>query len=100
MSLSNEKEFMDKLLKAPNPPNPKPHKKISFINIIEADDDSDSESNQNNNIFVKNKIKVSDKKNSNSFDDDRYEDSYDEEFGESETYPDSVKCKYFKKKIF
>ena len=90
MSLnSQEKEFTDKILKAPEPPNPKPKRKISFINIIEVDDDSDSESDQNNNIFVKNKIKASDKKTKEVFDDDRFEDSYDEEFGESETNPDS-----------
>ena len=93
MSLnSQEKEYTDKVLKAPKPPKPTPSRKISFINIIEADDDSDSESNQNKNIFVKNSIKASsDKKYCSSFDDDRYEDSYDEEFGECETNPDSGK---------
>ena len=92
MSLnSQEKECSEKMLRAPEPPNPKPKRKISFINIIEVDDDSDSdsESDQNNNIFVKNKLKASDKKTKEVFDDDRFEDSYDEEFGESETYPDS-----------
>ena len=81
------------MLKAPKPPKPILHRKISFINIIEADDDSDSdsESNKNNDIFVKNIIKTSGKKTLDVFNDDRYEDSYEEEFGESETYPDSGK---------
>ena len=93
MSLnSQEKEYTNKVLKAPKPPKPKPQRKISFLffmNIMEVNDDSDSESNQNKNIFVKNKIISSDKKNCDTFDNDRYEDSYDEEFGESETNSDS-----------
>ena len=96
MSLNGqEKEYTDKVLKAPRPPMPKPPRKISFINLIEADDDpdSDSESNQNNNISIKNQIAVKDKKTCNVFEDDRYEDSYDEEFGECETNPDSGKLK-------
>ena len=90
MSLkTQDEEYTEKVLKAPKIPKPKPQRKISFINLIEADDDSDSESNEINNLFAKNKIKVSEKKTCDASDDDRYEDSYDEEFGESETNPDS-----------
>ena len=98
MSLnSQEKEYTDKILKAPKPPKLKPSRKISFINIIEAEDDSDSESNMNNiNVYIENKLKVSDKKVFNIFNDDRYEDSYDEEFGECETNPNSGKLNILK----
>ena len=88
-----EKKIVSKVPKAPKPKINKIPRKISFIKLIEADDDSDSDSESSNNItnsVFKNKVKISGKKiDNNSFDDDRYEDSFDEEFGECETNPDS-----------
>ena len=82
------------------PKAPRPKAKIipkipSYIKLIEVDDDSSSESEKE-----KQKQKLSNcTKQSNKYkedpylSDDRYEDSFDEEFGECETNPDSGKMK-------
>ena len=81
----------NKIPKAPRPKLDKIPRKISYMELIEVDDDSDSQSSQNITV-PQNKVKLSGKKPLNdSFDDDRYEDSFDEEFGQSETNPDSGK---------
>ena len=80
--------------KAPKPKNNKIPKKISYINLIEIDDDeSDSEEshhldNNSNSSLKKEKCKYD-----GYFSDDRYEDSFDEEFMESKTNPDSGNIK-------
>ena len=79
--------------KAPRPKMNKIPKIPSYINLIEVDDDSDSDSeSQKPNIsnFTK---KCDQLKDDPYLSDDRYEDSFDEEFGESETNPDSGKTK-------
>ena len=70
-------------------------KNISYINLIEVDDDS--ESSQHEEIFAstKNSKKIIKKCMDDGYiSDDRYEDSFDEEFGEGcETNPDSGNMK-------
>ena len=91
---SKEKEENNKII-VPKAPQPKINiipKKISNINLIEIDDDSDSSQNE--------KVSKSPKKKPKCFDDsylsdDRYDDSFDEEFGsECETNIDSRKTKF------
>ena len=90
--MSSDKQDLKNENKMPKAPKPKLNKiprQISYINLIEAEDDSDSDSNQNKTV-LQNKVKLSRQKSiKDSFDDDRYEDSFDEEFGECETNPDS-----------
>ena len=90
--MSSDKQELKNENKIPKAPMPKKNiipRKISYINLIEAEDDSDSDSSQDNTVLP-NKVKLSGQKSKNdSFDDDRYEDSFDEEFGECETNPDS-----------
>ena len=78
--------------KAPKPKITAIPKKISYINLIEADDDSDSCQNEREVeriSYTKGKFK-----NDGYLSDDRYEDSFDEEFGDGcETNPDSGKTK-------
>ena len=81
--------------KAPKPKNTAIPKKISYINLIEADDDSDSGQNEKEiervsiSSYTKGKLK-----NDGYLSDDRYEDSFDEEFGDGcETNPDSGNAK-------
>ena len=83
--------------KAPKPKNTSIPKKISYINLIEVDDDS--ESGQNEIDINIEKVSISSKKAEickydGYLEDDRYEDSFDEEFGnECETNPDSGNTK-------
>ena len=90
--MSSDKQDLKNENKMPKAPKPKLNKiprQISYINLIEAEDDSDSDSSQNKTV-LQNKVKLSRQKSiKDSFDDDRYEDSFDEEFGECETNPDS-----------
>ncbi len=73
----------------------KANRKPSFINLIEADDDSDSGSYQNNSLSSKEKNKKDELNKS----DDRYEDSFDEEFYEQfGTNPTSADIKVNKSK--
>jgi len=66
-------------------------KTISYLNLIEVDDDSDSSQNERESISPKKKEKCTD---DGYLSDDRYEDSFDEEFGEGcETNPDSGNVK-------
>ena len=77
--------------KTPKPKITKIPKNISYINLIEADDDSDSSQNEKLSNFPEIKEKKNDK---GYLSDDRYKDSFDEDFGnESETHPDSGKAK-------
>ena len=85
------------------PKAPRPKIKIipkipSVIKLIEVDDDSDSEceieKQQTNLSNCKNcKKQLNKYKDDPYLSDDRYEDSFDEEFGECETNPDSGKMK-------
>ena len=82
------------------PKAPRPKIKIipkipSYIKLIEVDDDSDSESEkekQQPNLYNCKK-QLNKDKDDQYLSDDRYEDSFDEEFGECETNPDSGKIK-------
>ena len=82
------------------PKAPRPKVKIipkipSYIKLIEVDDDSDSESEkekQQPNLYNCKK-QLNKDKDDQYLSDDRYEDSFDEEFGECETNPDSGKIK-------
>ena len=66
-------------------------KKISYLNLIEVDDDSDSSQQGNLSISSKKNEKF---KEDPYLSDDRYEDSFDEEFGDGyETNPDSGNIK-------
>ena len=69
-------------------------KTMSSIQLIEVDDESDSSQNEGKpNTSAKNKEKCFADDNS-YLSDDRYEDSFDEEFGDGcETNPDSGKMK-------
>lgn len=75
-------------------------KKISYIYLIEADDDSESNENE---VEIKrvsvSKNKFCKGKEEGYFSDDRYEDSFDEEFGDGcETNPDSGNTKIMAEK--
>ena len=77
--------------KAPRPKMNKIPKIISFIKLIEVDDDSDSDQEKSTSInYTKKCAKMKD--DDPYLSDDRYEDSFDEEFGECETNPDSGKA--------
>ena len=95
MALKEEQKFI--VPKAPKPKNTTIPKKISYINLIEVDDDS--ESGQNEVDINIEKVSISSKKREickydGYLSDDRYEDSFDEEFGEGcETNPDSGNTK-------
>ena len=80
--------------KAPKPKITAIPKKISYINLIEADDDSDSDSSKIHKN-ISNYSKKFEKCNEEEYlSDDRYEDSFDEEFGDGcETNPDSGNAK-------
>ena len=87
----------------PKAPKPKVNiipKTISYINLIEVDDDEDSDSSQIGSISISSK-KI-EKCQENSFlSDDRYEDSFDEEFGDGcETNPDSGNMKLWEHWMF
>ena len=70
-------------------------KKISYINLMEADDDSDLSQDESLSISPKRMEKC---KDDGYFSDDRYEDSFDEEFGDGcETNPDSGNAKILMK---
>ena len=78
------------------PKTPKPRiniipKNISYIKLIEVDDDSDSEQTQNKEMNLPNNNKKVQSNNDDILSDDQYEDSFDEEFGECETNPNSQK---------
>ena len=79
--------------KAPKPKMTIVPRKISIINLIEADDDSDSDSSKIHKN-ISNYSKKFEKCNEEEYlSDDRYEDSFDEEFGQCETNPDSGNIK-------
>ena len=83
--------------KAPRPKAQKSTRKISFINIIEVDDDSESEKSQNQSKICKDYKKYEKCENDGYISDDRYEDSFDEEFGDGcETNPDSGNINFTK----
>ena len=66
-------------------------KQISYINLMEADDDSESSEEERVSISPK-KMEIC--KDDGYLSDDRYEDSFDEEFGDGcETNPDSGNAK-------
>ena len=72
--------------KAPIPKSNIVPKIISHINLIEVDDDSESSHGRSSTSSVK----YEKNKDEGYFSDDRYEDSFDEEFGDGfETNPDS-----------
>ena len=77
--------------KAPKPKITPIPKSISYLNLIEVDDDS--ESSQIERVSISS-IKKEKCKEDGYLSDDRYEDSFDEEFGDGcETNPDSGKEK-------
>ena len=94
MSL-NDVENKEKYIvpKAPIIKAEKSTRKISYINIIEVDDDSESEQSQSQSNICKDCKKYDKCKDDGYISDDRYEDSFDEEFGDCETNPDSGKMK-------
>ena len=90
---SKEEEKDNNIYIVPKSPRPKITtipKQISSINLIEIDDDSDSSQNEEK---TNKSTKIKEKYGDDSYlSDDRYEDSYDEEFGDGcETNPDSGK---------
>ena len=94
---SKEEQNKNIVPKAPRPKITTIPKIISYINLIEVDDDSDSSEND---IEVDSKkviipSKKRDKCKADGYlSDDRYEDSFDEEFGKGcETNPDSGNAK-------
>ena len=94
---SKEEQNKNIVPKAPRPKITTIPKKISYINLIEVDDDSDSSENEIE-LGVKKmtipSIKKEKYKDDGYLSDDRYEDSFDEEFGEGcETNPDSGNAK-------
>ena len=94
MSLNDEEN--KEIYIVPNAPKlsaKKSTRKVSYINIIEVDDDSESDQSQNQSKVCKDFKKYEKCKDEGYFSDDRYEDSFDEEFGECETNPDSGKMK-------
>ena len=67
---------------------------ISHINLIEVDDDSESSQPERSSNSFKKQEKMKDE---GYISDDRYEDSFDEEFGDGcETNPDSGNSKLTK----
>ena len=83
----NEEKKEIKVPKAPKPKMTSIPKKISYLNLMEVDDDSESSLKETVSIPSKNIEKC---KNDGYLSDDRYEDSFDEEFGDGcETNPDS-----------
>ena len=98
--MSSKEEF--KYYIVPNSPRPKITtipKRISYINLIEADDDSESNEDE---VEIE-RLSISTKKLTKYKDegylsDDRYEDSFDEEFGDGcDTNPDSGNTKLVNK---
>ena len=94
--MSSKGEFKYYIVpKAPRPNITTIPKRISYINLIEADDDSESNEDE---VEIE-KVSISTKKLTKYKDegylsDDRYEDSFDEEFGDGcETNPDSGNTK-------
>ena len=71
-------------------------KQISYLNLMEADDDSESSHEERVSISPKKMEKC---KDDGYISDDRYEDSFDEEFGDGcETNPDSGNVKILMEK--
>ena len=86
-SIEEENKIKYIVPKAPIPKVTIIPKKISYLNLIEVDDDSDSSQQGNLSISSKKNEKF---KEDPYLSDDRYEDSFDEEFGDGyETNPDS-----------
>ena len=85
--------------KAPKPKITTIPKKISYINLIEVDDDDDySEQNEVETVPVSTKNKEICKEDG-YLSDDRYADSFEEEFGDGcETNPDSGNVKKLSEK--
>ena len=90
----NENKYI--VPKAPKPKFTIIPKNISYINLIEVDDDSESSQHEELSVSSKNSKKMVEKyKDDGYISDDRYEDSFDEEFGEGcETNPDSGNMKF------
>ena len=90
-SIEEENKIKYIVPKAPIPKVTIIPKKISYLNLIEVDDDSDSSQQGNLSISSKKNEKF---KEDPYLSDDRYEDSFDEEFGDGyETNPDSGNIK-------
>ena len=94
--MTSKEEFKNYIVpKAPRPKITTIPKKMSYINLIEADDDSESNEDE---VEIE-RVSISSKKLTKCKDegylsDDRYEDSFDEEFGDGcETNPDSGNTK-------
>ena len=96
MSMNDvENKYMYVVPKAPKPKINIVPRKISNINLIEVDDDSDSDSESNQiHKNISNYCRKLEKCEDNDYlSDDRYEDSFDENFGQCETNPDSGNIK-------
>ena len=90
-SIEEENKIKYIVPKAPIPKVTIIPKKISYLNLIEVDDDSDSSQQGNLSISSRKNEKF---KEDPYLSDDRYEDSFDEEFGDGyETNPDSGNIK-------
>ena len=90
-SIEEENKIKYIIPKAPIPKVTIIPKKISYLNLIEVDDDSDSSQQGNLSISSRKNEKF---KEDPYLSDDRYEDSFDEEFGDGyETNPDSGNIK-------
>ena len=84
--------------KAPKQKKKPIQKKISFINLMEADDNSDSSLEERLSISPK---KMGKCKDNGYVSDDRYEDSFDKDFGDGcETNPDSGNVKILLKQNY
>ena len=95
-SLKEQNENKYIIPKAPKPKITIIPKNISYINLIEADDDSESSQHEELSLSSKNTKKMAKKCNDDGYiSDDRYEDSFEKEFGEGcETNPDSGNMKF------
>ena len=96
--MTSSEEYTNNKYIAPKAPKPKSNiipKIISHINLIEVDDDSESSRNgRSSDASVKNEKT----KDEGYISDDRYEDTFDVEFGDGfETNPDSGNTNYTKK---
>ena len=93
---SNEDLSNDNYI-VPKAPKPKINiipRIISHINLIEVDDDSESSQHERSS---KTSVKYENMKDEGYISDDRYEDSFDEEFVDGcETNPDSGKANFTK----
>ena len=95
--MTSSEEYTNNKYIAPEAPKPKSNiipKIISHINLIEVDDDSESSQHERSS---NSSVKYEKTKDEGYLSDDRYEDSFDEEFGDGfETNPDSGNTNYTK----